>query len=328
MRLRVKLIFVLIYGLLAMDYRLSYADTMILKDGKELKGVIVEDYQDRIIISTVDGEMAVMKDDVGSVYYDNEDENLIKFAERARERRDYSKAYGYYERALHLNPNSKAAKDGMVFCQSYVMRGQEVKKEDDVRRREEFERYGGFLGAGKPGVSSEEDAALKLDSIFGLRLKTGNGNPRVVSVKPRSTAYDAGVRADDTIIAIWGRLAGYMSLEEVIKTLLEKPSLEMKITIERTVDVMVNPRRGALSGLNDLVGANFVMKFDGLTVDKVIDGSSAADAGLKGGDLITAINGQNTRYMPLKKAIETVRDTKGQTAKITFRRELTMWRAK
>lgn len=325
---RSKLVFVLIYGLLTIDYGLLYADTITMKDGKETKGVVVEDFQDRIIISTADGEVTSMKDDIAAVYYDNEDENLIKFAERAKERRDYAKAYGFYEKALRVNPKSKVAKDGMVFCQSYVVRRADVRKEDDVRRREEFERYGGLTPSERLAKSQEEEMAVKLSDTFGIKLKMDDGNPAVEAVRSRSTAYDAGVRSGDRIVAVWSRLTGYMSLEEVMAILLEKPSLEMKVTIERTVDVGVNPSRGALSGSNDLIGAIFVMKFDGLTLEKASEGGYAYEAGLKAGDLITAINGQNTRYMPLKKAVETIQDSKGTAVKITFRRELIMWRVK
>lgn len=328
MRSKFNLIIILVYGLLTIDYGLLHADTMTLKDGKETKGVVVEDYQDRIVISTVDGEVTVMKNDIAAVYYDNEDENLIRFAERARERRDYIKAYGFYEKALKVNPKSNVAKDGMVFCQSYVVRREDVRKEDDVRRREEFERYGGLVTAERLADRREEDMAAKLKEIFGITLKMDDGTPAVASIRPRSTAYDAGVRQNDRVVAVWSRLTGYMSLEEIMEILLEKPSLEMKITIERAVDVNVNPSRGALSSSNDLIGAAFVMKFDGLTVEKVNDGPYAYEAGLRAGDLITAINGQNTRYMPLKKAVEAIRGSAGTAVKITLRRELIMWRAK
>ena len=64
------------------------------------------------------------------------------------------------------------------------------------------------------------------------------------------------------------------------------------------------------------------MKFDGLTVDQIIQGGYASAGGLKEGDLITSIDGQATRYMPLKKAIEVIRESAGQPVKITFRRIL------
>ena len=42
-------------------------------------------------------------------------------------------------------------------------------------------------------------------------------------------------------------------------------------------------------------------------------------------DLITGINGQATRYMPINKALELIKKSKGATVMLTFRREVVMW---
>lgn len=306
----------------------AYADTVTLKSGKEVKGIVVEDYQSRIIMSTVDGEQTIMKDDIGEIYYDTEEDNLIKLAERARERRNYTKAYALYEKALKINPRSKAAQDGMVFCQSYMVRRQEADKASDVQRREEFERYGGLAGGAQVGTEDEGDLKAKLNDAFGMTLVIKDGVPIVEYVRQGSQASDAGLQAGDHLAAIWSRLTGYMSLKEIVDMLLEKTSFEIKVTVERSVDVPVNPARGALSSLNDLMGAAFVMKFDGLTIDQVLKGGYADSGGLKDGDLITAIDGQSTRYMPLKKAVDAIRSAKGTSVKITFRRQMIIWRIK
>lgn len=319
---------VFILMLLAFSFQASaFADTVTLKSGKEVKGIVVEDYASRIIISTIDGEQTIMKDEIREVFYDTEEDNLIKLADRARQKRNYIKACDLYEKALKMNPRSKAAQDGMVFCQSNMVRRQEADKASDIARREEFERYGGFTG-GQTAKNKEDDLNAKLNDALGITLVITDGTPRVDSVRLGSQAYDAGVRMGDHLIAVWSRLTGYMSLEEVIDILLEKTSFEVKVTIERTVDVNVNPARGAISTLNDLIGAALVMKFDGLTADQVMNGGNADRAGLKDGDLITAIDGQQTRYMPLKKAVDIVRSSKGTAVKITLRREIVIWRMK
>lgn len=316
-------------AILVFSFQLSAsADTITLKNGKEVKGIVVEDYQSRIVISTIDGEQTIMKDEIGEIYYDTEEDNLIKLAERARERRNYAKAYGLYEKALKINPRSKTAQDGMVFCQSYMVRRQEADKASDVARREEFERYGGFAGGERAEAGKEDDLKSRLKDALGMTLIIADGIPAVESVMPRSQAFDAGIKAGDHLVAVWSRLTGYMSLKEVIDILLEKTSFEIKVTIERNVDVTVNPARGAISTMSDLIGAAFVMKFDGLTAEQVAEGGYAAAAGLKDGDLITTIDGQPTRYMPLKKAVDIVRSSKGTAVSITFRRQIIIWRIK
>src|SRR3989338_4438616 len=133
-------IFLLVTGYRLLVTNCIFADTIYTNDGKELKGIIVEDYKDRVIFSTSEGEIVVMKEDVRELYYDNEEENLIKLAEQAKERSDYIRAFAYYDRAYKLNPKSKAAKDGLVFLQGYLFRQEQAKKEGEINRRSEMEQ--------------------------------------------------------------------------------------------------------------------------------------------------------------------------------------------
>ena len=109
-----------ICGLWAVDCGLS--DTIYTKDGKELKGIIIEDYKDRVVFSTIDGQVTIMKSDVKELYFDTEEQNLIKLAEQARDKGDYIKAFIYYDKAFKLDPGSRAAKDGIVFLQGYLFK--------------------------------------------------------------------------------------------------------------------------------------------------------------------------------------------------------------
>jgi C-terminal processing protease CtpA/Prc len=64
------------------------------------------------------------------------------------------------------------------------------------------------------------------------------------------------------------------------------------------------------------------MEIDGLTVSAVQDGA----AGLEKGDLIVAIDGKSTRYMPLKSAVNLIKSVKADAVKLTLRRNLIIWR--
>jgi hypothetical protein len=302
----------LFHGLSTIDCGLC--DTIYTKDNKEIKGIILEDYKDRVLMSTVDGERTLMKGDIKELYFDTEEQNLIKLAEQARDRADYIKSFVYYDKAFRVNPNSKAAKDGIVFLQGYLFKKDMAKKEEDVNRRNEFEQK----GAGPATIKTEEErfkgAIAKLKNTTGITLKTGGGTTQIESVSQPSQAYEAGVRSGDTLIAVWGRLVGYLSLQEVIETMLEKTSLETKFTVERSVNI----------GPGD-AGVTFSMQFDGLTVSDVGIGSPAEKAGLKNNDIVTAIDGRSTRYMPLKKSLELIKASARRPVRLTFRREVVMW---
>jgi hypothetical protein len=304
----------------------ALADTVIKTNGEEMKGIVVEDYQDRIVMSTVNGEKTFMKHDIKELYYDEEEDNLIKLADQAKEKNDYIRALTYYDMAFKANPNSKAAKDGLVFLEGYLFRKEQAQKEADVRKRGDLERQGAVSAIEPPKIESVPEKLVKLNKAIGITLDMKDGFPRVKTIHPRSPASEAGVERGDRLISIWSRVTGYMELREVLEALLDKPSLELKCTMERTTDVEVVPYGLVAPGTNELIGATLAMQFDGLTITSVRANGASASAGLKKGDLVTAINGKPTRYMPLKNAVEMIRNSKNSIVQLTIKREVLIWR--
>jgi len=302
-----------------------YADTIYTNEGKEVRGIVVEDYKDRIVLSTVSGEVTIMKSDIKELYFDEEEENLIKLAEQAKEKRDYIKALTYYDLAFRRNPNSKAAKDGLVFLEGYLFRKEQAQKEADVKRREELESQGAAVPVVKPEAEEISEKAGRLKKALGITIDIKDGLPQVLSVQRNSPAEDAGVMKGDKIAAIWARLTGYMDLRETMDTFLDKPSLELKCTLERMVDLEVSRFKFIVPSSN-LVGASFAMELEGLTIASVKELGPAANAGLKKSDRITAIDGKSTRYIPLEKAVGMIRHSQNRTVRLTIRRETLMWR--
>ncbi len=328
MKRRVMVLFLAIF--LVTHYPLVsslFSDTIYTNDGKEIRGIVVEDYNDRIVMSTIDGEITELKTDIKQLYYDSEADNLVKLAEQAKERGDMIKSFAYYDMALRADPNSKSAKDGIIFLQGYLFRKEQVKKEDEVRRQEEFENYGAAkILEEKSAEEKIKDMETDMRRGIGITLKTKGGGQAIENVRPNSPAADAGAKRNDIIVAVWGRLTGYMPLEDVMKALLEKPSLEIKCTIERDVVVFPKPDRTIMSSLKDMIGATFSMQFDGLTVSSVVDGSPAFKAGLARGDIVVAIDNQSIRYTPLKKAVVMMRGAKNNALILKIRREILIWR--
>ena len=326
MRRRYFVCFLLVIGFwfIAPD---ANADTIYTNDGGETRGIVVEDYNDRIVMSTVDGEISILKSDIRQLYYDSEADNLVKLAEQARERGDIMKAFAYYDMAYKFDPNSKAAKDGIVFLQGYLFRKEQVKKEDEIKKQEEFENFGvARIEEEKSEIEKSKEAVAKLREVLGITLSIDGSVPVVNSVISKSPAYEAGIIKGDTIVSIWGRLCGYMRIEDIVNMLLEKPSVEIKCGIERMVTARLNPERTMLSSLNDILGALFRMEFDGLTVFEVKDGGPASEAGFLKNDLIITIDGKSTRYLPLNKAVSMMRKTQNDTITFRIRRELIIWR--
>jgi C-terminal processing protease CtpA/Prc len=227
--------------------------------------------------------------------------------------------------AAKINPLSKQAKDGMTFLQGYMFRKEEARKADDVKRRGAIEEYGALGTAIVEEGELKQDAASLRESL-GITLNIKDGFPVVGSILKNSAAYEAGMKKDDILVSVWGKLTGYMSQRDVFAILLEKASLEQKCVIERTVSVRKAGKGGIFSSVDGLIGANFAMELDGLTISSVKDDGPAKKSGLFKGDLIAAIDGKPTRYMPINKAVELVKSGKNSNVKLTFRREITLWR--
>ncbi|MFH1189476.1 MAG: PDZ domain-containing protein [Candidatus Omnitrophota bacterium] len=303
------------------------ADTIITNDGKEIKGIVVEDYKDRVVFSTADGEIAVMKSDMRELIFDSEEDNLVKLAEQAFERHDYSRAMGYYEMALKVNPDSSPVRQGMAYLRGNFFRREEALKAADIRRQQEMETYGP-QGAALQKPDELGDMARTLEKTTGMKISIKNSMPVVDALKPDSPAYEAGLRKGDILISVWSKLTGYLSLSETLDLLVNKSAIEIRCVLERIVDVEINPDKTLISGPEDLIEASFVMEIDGLTVSNVKEPGFALEAGLQKGDLIMAIDGNQTRYMPLKKAVESIRRSDAKYVKLTIRRKATIWRNK
>jgi C-terminal processing protease CtpA/Prc len=80
-----------------------------------------------------------------------------------------------------------------------------------------------------------------------------------------------------------------------------------------------------LAGPDDVIGASLGIGLDGLTVTKVKSGGPASSAGIEAGDIIVSIDSNSTRYMSLKKVIETIRKSEGRI-KLAIRRNTVIWK--
>ncbi len=302
-----------------------YADTIRTTDGKELKGMVVEDYKDRVVFSTVDGEKVIAKSKIKELFIDSEEDNLIRLAEKSTERGEYGKAYEYYSTVLKMDPGSKKAKDGMTYLQGFLFRQEEIRKENEVKRQEVIDRYGAMIEPEKPEDDTLKESAANLKDRYGMSLAITGGFPVVENVSKEMEAYQAGVRKGDLLISVWGKLTGYMKPMDVMDALLRKAAFEIKCVIERTVEVKIADR-GLFSGPISMIGSSFSMELEGLTVSGVADGGPSDKVNIEKGDLIMAIDGQPTRYMPLRKAVSLIKGSGKDTVKLTIRKEVVLWR--
>ena len=154
--------------------------------------------------------------------------------------------------------------------------------------------------------------------------------PVLGPVTPGSPAFEAGLRMDDRLLAVAGRPVLYF---DALETALEEgrgAPLELVVGRAGAPDLAVVLTPVPRESL-DLFGEPRTVHEVGLThrlkpfVEKVVDASPAAAAGLAGGDLILAIDGRPTPdWADVLEAIQGPRDQRGGTVRPAGLRPLTL----
>ncbi|MBN1353105.1 MAG: PDZ domain-containing protein [Candidatus Omnitrophica bacterium] len=291
-----------------------------MRQGEEIKGIVVEEYSDRIVLSTYEGEKTIMKDAIRQIVYDLPEQNLVKLGDAFVARHDLEKAYFFYDKALKVNPDYEIASIKRNYVAGYLFRRSRERKLEDVKRMQAAEEWTKSAVAGK----AEESADKKLNDEIGITIAMDGGRAKIADVRKGSPAYLAGLRKNDVLVSAWGRLTGYMKKEDIENLLMEHGPGEIRIEIERKFVVNKALTPAALDYVS-LIGGKFDMLIDGLTLVDVKEGGPCETAGLKKDDLIMAINGAPTRYMPLARAIKIVKRQDNKKVVFLARRSLTIW---
>lgn len=297
----------------------SFADTVIMKSRERIKGVVVEDYADRVVISTADGERELSKDSINRIIYDLEEQNLTSLGDFYQDRGMYKTALYYYEQALQANPDYRQAREGRNYSATFLQQADRIRKMEHVQRmnEERLWRQGDFSDAGP----SDQD---RLRQILGITLKDTGGSFEIIEVMRGSPADEAGLKRGDTILSAWGRNITYMRPEEVIKRLISPEVMEVRMSVRRSVMLDLEGARGNFSAMTGL--QTEYSEMEGLMVSGVHPESPATRAGMKEGDFILSVQGESTRYMPMSDMENIVRGRRGETLSFEIKRDIVIWK--
>ncbi|MBN1405442.1 MAG: PDZ domain-containing protein [Candidatus Omnitrophica bacterium] len=300
-----------------------YADTVYMKNGEEQKGIVVEEYIDRIKLSTADGEIEILKNNIKDILYDMPAQNLVKLGDFHRQKGNTAIAYLYYSKAREVDPSFEPAMARYAEVSALLIKRSDKQLENSIEKRK------ALLQAKDGIIKTDAEMSLtpqeKLQKYTGISLILKKGRPFVEYVTPASPAYQAGVRSGDYIISVWTRLTQYMSLEDVCDAIIASSTGETSITIERTINLKSAGTPGYSTGGIASLGFYLDMTTGGLTVTRVMNNSSAFKNGLAPSDIITSINNKPTRYMPLKETISLIKSSKDNCG-ITINRYAVIWK--
>ena len=261
------------------------ADTIALTDGTEMKGLVVDEYVDRVVVSTFDGEKTVLRKNIKSISYEDEETRLLKLGDDAMARGQYKNAVYYYETVSRLNPNSVAAHDGKIAAVRKQLNSGADKAKEEVDLMIALE--------GITAKTPENPAAAyerNVRDLLGLKLKKDEEKNTccVETVMPNSVSADYGIRKNDIISAVWTDTVKYMRYENLMGKLAGPEFSMIKLTIEREV-ILPEPKKLKWGiGINE--GGYFIKEISGL--------KDAEKKMVASGDWIVEVNSASTRYLP------------------------------
>lgn len=258
-----------------------------------MKGLVVEEHVDRIVVSTVDGEQVLRRRDIDEVFFDDPERNYLYLGNEALADGDLNTALTLFRKAWQFNPRLEEAQDALS-------------RAEEARQK-----------AAMDWTTADPERALW--TRWGLRLTATDRAPVVSTVDPQRLADRAGLLVGDQMIAVWGDSMAYRPLPQVAERLLGPAGTPVKVTVQRRVTVApeVTPKA-------PWPGFELTMAPAGLTVARVESRGEAA--GLRVNDLIVLLNGHPTRYLPLASAQTAVKAAHAGGLQLEIHRHLLITR--
>jgi C-terminal processing protease CtpA/Prc len=220
----------------------------------------------------------------------------------------------------------REAQEGSLLVTNMIVREKESDIAQDVAMRQDIEEN---MGPAQPSEQVESrqlrEGADELWRSIGIAIETSGPSVIVTRVMTKSPAYTAGIKPQDEIISIWGKLVKYMPLTGVYDMFLSSKVSEIRLAIEREKRPALK-KKFFFRSTEDMIGARLSMDLDGLTVAQVRPGGPFDNSNILKGDRITMLGGVSTRYMPLESACKMIEKVKDGSLEIGIQREVTVWR--
>jgi len=325
-----KKILFIIFQIVFFSEGFLFADTIILKNGKQEKGMVVKQYSDRVLFKDIKGERNILLSDIEKVEYSSPDQNLLSLGNKCVEEKKFEQALTYYQAALKLNPTSKPIQDAILMVRNITFR---QKDEFQLKNLQQFKETAMLqdISRSKRGRNSEakeidnDSLEFDLDKCLGIGLVKENEDFKIKEIKPGSAAAMAKLLVGDEIIAIWGKLIGYNSLEEIQKILIGPSLSDVKFTIQRRVIILRKDKYWFQSAF-EIINARLKFNSNGLIIYDIEQDGAAEMAGLKEGDIVTEIDGVSTNYMNIESIKKKLSGEEGSKLEIIILREVSLRR--
>ena len=316
MKIKIVLIFL---GLIFIP-TVIYADTIIMKDRTRMKGLVVDEYVDRVSLSTIDGEKYVFRKDIDRIEYDTPEQNFMQMGRAYDEKGWYDKAAFYYKKAMDINPEYKEARDAYLASHTKMWREEEKRTKKDVELHNMAIEWQTRKNNKLAPVAKSKESLVK--EGIGIVLTENDGIFRISEVTPGSSASKEGIKKGDFLVGIWGRLIRYSRLEDVLTELTGPRYSEVKIILEKEISVPVD----TAGNLYKELGISLGFEYEGLIIKDIAPEKKGGAAGLKKGDFVIAVDKNITRYLPMDSVIALINSSKNNQVIFTVRRGINLTR--
>jgi len=270
------------------------ADTVYLKDKQEVRGVIVEEFADRYVLKTLEGENPIMKAQVAAVKYDDPELSYYQLGRDLQRVGRLHEALKAYQKSAELRPSFQAAQEAAFGVQRTLDRQDEPELMAEVRQKQAvLEQEGKSLsGQSAAQLNQVPDLFDIFEKRFGVVFRREGEWVVVSGVRPQSAASSSDLRSGDRVLAVSGEPLGHLKAAEAAQR-LEAHGNELQLSIER--EVMLDRLR---VGKADRWGMRMDLSYDGLRISRV-DSGGPAQGRCQVGDFVVALNHQPTRYMAM-----------------------------
>ncbi|MCM8811534.1 MAG: hypothetical protein NC910_00590 [Candidatus Omnitrophica bacterium] len=287
-----------------------WADAISLKDGAKVMGVIVEETADRVVISTIDGEKSILKQEIQSVVYDDPEQSYYQLGKDLQRVGRLREALEAYRKAAQIRPDFQAANEAVFNAERLLWLEEQTGMEAEVERQKLLLEQAGQDSAAASVTQPPTGRPFQMfEEKFGCEIAYEEGRVTVKTVAAGGPASQSGLRVKDMLAAVWSDPIEQLPLEMVMER-LNSSAKEMELSVERSVILPGSPQ-------NQI---NLELGYDGLRIADL--NQRVSDAGFLVGDLVVSIDGNPTRYMPLSKAQQLVSKSGG--AIIVVQRDITL----
>jgi tetratricopeptide (TPR) repeat protein len=310
---------IFVFILISFLFTPVFADTIVLKNGERIKGLILDEFKDRIVLSTAYGEKVFMKNNLKNAIYDSDTKALYRRAVNYERRGEYIKAYYAYEEVIESDPDMRFARYRMIYLENFL--GKQFKKDlfNEFYRRKKCDEQ-----------SDEKVFSKRLFDEVGVSLDTTGQYPTIVKLNEEIiNGATRKLTEKDRIISVWGEMTAYMDIRE-ISSRLTLPG-EVKFTIERDLCVDIPEKKGFglnpfRSKLSKLVGADILLEKYGFVISSINKSGAFYHGGIREGDRICFVDGIDVNFMPYENIQDMILGSMGGTADISVRRNMSFWK--